>query len=115
MICIQVNFMREDEIKALNKLNKLYLYTTFLICTAFTLFVLPLIFFHTYLAFNNLTSWEYLSWMRITYLKIWPKKFGSPFSKGTKGNLKMYCCFNFRRQKACHPWKMPKTLPKIKA
>ena len=70
---------------------------SFLVCVGFTLFVLPLILFHTYLVSENLTSWEFLSWMRITYLKVWPKKYGSPFSKGFKGNWKMFLTYNFRK------------------
>jgi palmitoyltransferase len=102
IICAEVNYMRPEEVEALNKENKVIMYMAFLICTAFTLFIMPLNIFHIYLASVNLTSWEYLSWMRITYLKIWPKKFGSPFSQGVKGNLKMYCCYNFRKKKVCH-------------
>ena len=45
-----------------------------------SLFVLALVSFHTLLAGKNLTSWEYISWMKITYMKVWPRKFGSPFS-----------------------------------
>ena len=94
--------MRPEEVKELEQENTVIMYIAFLICTAFTLFILPLNVFHIYLACVNLTSWEYLSWMRITYLKIWPKKFGSPFSQGVKGNLRMYCCYNFRKKKVCH-------------
>jgi hypothetical protein len=52
--------------------------------------------------------------MRITYLKVWPKRYGSPFSKGVIGNLKMFFGYNFRNKTQCYPWKMPKTLPKLK-
>ena len=62
----------------------------------------------------NLTSWEFLSWMRITYLKVWPKKHGSPFSKGVAGNLKLFCCVNYRKRKLSYNWKMPRSLPKLK-
>lgn len=47
-------------------------------------FVGALIFLHTYLISKGLTSWEYLSWMNITYLKVWPRRLGSPFSKGSR-------------------------------
>jgi hypothetical protein len=46
-------------------------------------FIGALIIFHTYLIGKGLTSWEYLSWMNITYLKVWPRKYGSPFSQGS--------------------------------
>ena len=54
-----------------------------LLTIAFVLFVTALIFFHTILASKNLTSWEFISWMRITYLKVWPRKYGSPFTLGS--------------------------------
>jgi hypothetical protein len=73
-----------------------------LVCVAFTLFVLPLSVFHTYLISVNLTSWEFLSWMRITYLKVWPKKYGSPFSLGTKGNIKMFLTYNYGKNEQCY-------------
>mmetsp|Transcript_7555 Transcript_7555/g.9117 ORF Transcript_7555/g.9117 Transcript_7555/m.9117 type:complete len:89 (+) Transcript_7555:1690-1956(+) len=47
---------------------------------SFSVFVLTLLIFHTMLAARSLTSWEYISWRRITYLKVWPAKYGSPFS-----------------------------------
>jgi hypothetical protein len=43
-----------------------------------------LILLHTYLATKGLTSWEYFRWMKITYMKLWPKKYGSPFTRGTR-------------------------------
>ena len=47
------------------------------------IFVLALLIFHTLLIGRALTSWEHIAWMRITYLKVWPKKFGSPFTQGS--------------------------------
>jgi hypothetical protein len=68
-----------------------------------------------YLIAINLTSWEFMSWMRITYLKVWPRKYGSPFGQeGIRKNIRMFCCYNFGRKKQCYQWKMPKTLPKLK-
>jgi palmitoyltransferase len=61
-----------------------------LICIFFTIMVGSLIFMHFYLATVNLTTWEFLSWDKISYLKVWPKKYGSPFTKGKLNNLKMY-------------------------
>jgi len=59
-----------------------------LICALIAISLFILIALHTYLASAALTSWEYFSWMRITYLKVWPKKYGSPFSqKSVKKNL----------------------------
>lgn len=48
--------------------------------------------FHTYLALVNQTTWETVSWEKISYLKKWPKIYGSPFSKGVWSNLSTYCC-----------------------
>lgn len=52
---------------------------------------------------------EKLAWSKITYLKDWPEKYGSPFSKGYKYNLKYYCCEVFTN--VIKEWKIP-ILPK---
>lgn len=79
-----------------------------------TAFVLGLIVFHTLLAGKNLTSWEYISWMRITYLKVWPRKFGSPFCEGdTIANYRQFFCYPFAKSLKIYPWQMPKKLPKM--
>jgi len=85
-----------------------------LITVGFILFVTALIIFHTILAARNLTSWEFLSWMKITYLKVWPKKFGSPFSLGSSSaNLRQFFFHDFTRKTTIHPWKMPSKFPKM--
>ena len=85
----------------------------FILC--FMAFVFTLIIFHTILAGKNLTSWEYISWMRITYLKVWPRKYGSPFSEGsTMANFRQFFCYPFANSLRIHPWQMPKKLPPIK-
>ncbi|EAR85793.2 DHHC zinc finger protein (macronuclear) [Tetrahymena thermophila SB210] len=43
---------------------------------------------HTYYILFNLTTWEFYSWEKITYLKDLPRKFGSPFSLGILKNIK---------------------------
>jgi palmitoyltransferase len=50
------------------------------LCALVVCFTFVLLVLHSYLAALNLSSWEYFSWNKITYLKIWPKKYGSPFS-----------------------------------
>jgi len=50
------------------------------LCIIVALFTAALLILHTYLASKNLSSWEYFSWMKITYMKIWPRKYGSPFA-----------------------------------
>ena len=114
MIIFQILVVRNsDESQKLNDTYQMLLLLLFLIVLGFLIFVTPLTLFHTYLAGINLTSWEFLSWMRITYLKVWPKKYGSPFSRGLAKNLKLFCCFNFRRSKQCFQWQMPSKLPKL--
>lgn len=65
----------------------------------FTAFVLALLIFHTVLASKNLTSWEFIAWMRIPYLKVWPRKYGSPFTEGSAlANLRQFFCNPFARR-----------------
>ena len=78
----------------------------------FSLMMLSLIFFHAYLVLNNLTTWEALSWNKISYMRIWPRKYGSPFDRGTKQNLKLY--FWMKSKSKFTNWKMPTKLPSIK-
>jgi hypothetical protein len=40
-----------------------------------------------------------MSWMRITYLKVWPKKYGSPFNNGISENLKKFFFYDFANKK----------------
>jgi len=86
--------------------------------TFFTVMVASLFVFHSYLATQNLTTCnsygldfllthfkgEFLSWNKISYLKEWNKKWGSPFSQGFKENVKFFFKFN----KNLSRWKMPK-------
>ena len=58
----------------------------------FTLMVTLLFAFHTYLASRNVTTWELLSWYKISYLKDFDRREGSPYSRGFCGNLKQYFC-----------------------
>ncbi len=65
---------------------------------------------HIFLASANLTTWEYISWDKISYLKVWPKKYGSPFSKPSKWeNIKIY----FTKMEGKRKWKMPSKFPDI--
>lgn len=63
---------------------------TIIIEAFFLLFVIYLLIFHTYLAFSNTTTWECLSWSKISYLRDWPKKYGSPFNLGIYKNARLY-------------------------
>ncbi|CAG9335970.1 ZDHHC12 [Blepharisma stoltei] len=75
----------------------------------FLFFVTCLLVFHTYLAITNQTTWENISWERISYLKKWPKSYGSPFSKGCLSNIYIYCCKPL--PKTYTSWIMPARLP----
>ena len=52
----------------------------------FFLFLSSLVFYHFYLISVNLSTWEDKSWKKISYLKEFSKRFGSPFSKGALWN-----------------------------
>lgn len=58
----------------------------------FSIMVSFLLVFHAYLAGSNKTTWEQLSWEKISYLSKWPKHLGSPFTKGLIKNIQHYCC-----------------------
>lgn len=74
-----------------------------------------LVLIHLYLATHNLTTWEWLSWKKISYLKVWPKKYGSPFGyRRTKlQNLYQFCCKGDLPEDTLIKWQMPKSLPDI--
>jgi len=58
----------------------------------FFIMVICLLGFHTFLAIGNLTTWEHVSWRRITYLKDLRDEGGSPFSRSVSSNVAAYCC-----------------------
>ena len=69
-----------------------YLWVGYLVAVAaglFVLFVLNLLVFHSYLILVNITTWEQLSWSKITYLNNWKRSFGSPFDLGFRENLRL--------------------------
>ena len=90
-LCIRIEFTDDGaENLQLKDGKQVLLLFIFLVVIIFFIFVLPLVFMHTYLVLVNLTTWEMLSWKKITYLKIWPRKLGSPFSHGLKKNLYIF-------------------------
>lgn len=92
-----------------------YLLITTLTVVGFFFMVSSLWAFHTYLISKNLTTWEFLSWMKITYMKVWPKKYGSPFDRGSKAeNLRFFFNYDFSKSPFLYPWSMPKRLPKLR-
>lgn len=66
------------------------LLTSCVIMIFLLIMVICLIFYHTFLAMANLTTWENVSWGRISYLKHLRERKGSPFSRGIKQNLQQY-------------------------
>lgn len=78
----------------------------------FTLMLLSLVVFHTYLLLNNFTTWETLSWNKISYTRIWPRKYGSPFNRGMKQNVILY--FFEKATDRYYTWKMPRKLPSLR-
>lgn len=63
---------------------------------------------------NNITTWEFLSWSKISYMKVWPKRYGSPFAQGKSSleNLKLYFWAKSGRKQFIS-WKYPQNLPDI--
>jgi len=53
--------------------------------------VVCLLGFHCFLMFADMTTWEYLSWTRITYLKDLQEDGGSPFTRSVPGRVAAYC------------------------
>jgi hypothetical protein len=71
-----------------------------------------LILLHSYLACKALTSWEFFRWMKITYLKVWPKKYGSPF-KMDSNVQNVLLMLKLRQSKFAIQWEMPRSFPKL--
>eukprot|EP00929_Paragymnodinium_shiwhaense_P096777 TRINITY_DN5846_c0_g3_i1.p1 TRINITY_DN5846_c0_g3~~TRINITY_DN5846_c0_g3_i1.p1 ORF type:complete len:431 (-),score=63.68 TRINITY_DN5846_c0_g3_i1:159-1451(-) len=61
-----------------------------LLIAMFFIMVSCLLSFHTFLMMSNLTTWEHVSWNRITYLKPLPAESGSPFGRSILRNAAMY-------------------------
>jgi palmitoyltransferase len=78
----------------------------------FGVMVTGLMFFHSYLAARNMTTWELASWSRISYLRSWPKELGSPFSGGIVHNLSYFICGKHLGDPV--HWEVPPTLPEKK-
>ena len=81
-----------------------------LVMAVFLLMTSSLVVFHLYLASENLTTWESMSWMKISYMKVWPRRYGSPFFKSHRENLELYFCYK-KSAKEFYQWEMPKSLP----
>jgi len=52
--------------------------------------------------------------MKISYMKVWPKKHGSPFDRGgLRANIKFFLRYDFTKGHQVYPWTMPRKLPKL--
>lgn len=92
--------------------DEIYIALISIACLCISISLCVLIGLHTYLATAALSSWEYFSWKRITYLKVWPRKYGSPFGLGSRqANLVEF--FKFKPTKFAHQWRMPSRLPTL--
>lgn len=49
-------------------INQVFGYISMGLGTLFSLFVINLIVFHTYILSKNITTWECLSWTKVSYL-----------------------------------------------
>jgi palmitoyltransferase len=81
-------------------------YFSAILALIFALFVLNLLLFHSYIISKNVTTWEQLSWKKISYLKDWDKRHGSPFDLGLLENVKLVFCNNLKPYDF-YLWKMP--------
>ena len=74
-------------------IQKVFGYISAIVGSLFILFVLNLIIFHSYILTRNMTTWECLSWAKISYLQHWPRRLGSPFDLGCRTNWSLFCCY----------------------
>lgn len=74
----------------------IYYSFVFLVEIFFLVMLSSLLMYHSYLATTNQTTWENLSWSKITYLEELDESEGSPFSEGGLKNLLLYCKFRMR-------------------
>lgn len=80
---------------------------TVLLEGGFFLLLVYLLSFHSFLILTNTTTWECLSWNKVSYLRDWPRKLGSPFNIGCSRNVKLYFCYNLKKDNY-FVWRMPK-------
>ncbi|KAL4476402.1 hypothetical protein ABPG74_010135 [Tetrahymena malaccensis] len=81
----------------------IYTIFCFIIIAFFFIFVLLLFVYHTYFGTLNITTWEYASWEKISYLQDIPYEFGSPFSMGLAKNCRSFCTFRLFQKDVTDP------------
>lgn len=100
--------LRADEAES----NYVFGWVALVLDCFFQLFVVYLLVCHSYLAATNTTTWECLSWDKISYLQLWPRHLGSPFNIGFWKNLRLYFCFSLTGDNY-FVWRLPKRRPDI--
>lgn len=88
------------------EIYKWFGYLSIIAGVLFFLFVLNLAVFHSYLISKNITTWEQLSWKKISYLQDWEREYGSPFDLGIIENFKLVF-MNGLKEDDFFLWKMP--------
>lgn len=63
-----------------------------LLIAVFFIMVFCLLTFHSFLMLANMTTWEHISWTRISYLRPLASERGSPYSRSSWENVTAYCC-----------------------
>lgn len=66
--------------------------------------MLSLLASHTFLMITGHTTWEYISWAKISYLQEQEKQWMSPFSEGVCANVKLYWATSCKSRP--HTWKL---------
>ncbi|CAD8175587.1 unnamed protein product [Paramecium pentaurelia] len=88
-----ISTLQNLEFDNYNHLLKFFSIYFFTIIIFFGVLVTRLLCFQTFLSFQNLTTWEFYSWNKISYLQELKRKNGSPFSYGWINNIQIYCRF----------------------
>lgn len=70
--------------------HNIFLLISFLLIVIFTIVVLLLLISHLYLISCNTTTWEFMSYHRISYLRH--SELENPFDQGVIRNLWMFFC-----------------------
>ncbi|KAL4493959.1 hypothetical protein ABPG72_021976 [Tetrahymena utriculariae] len=86
-----------------NLAYNIYTIFCFIIIAFFFIFVLLLFVYHSYFGSLNITTWEYASWEKISYLQDIPYEFGSPFSMGLAKNCRSFCTFRLFQKDVTDP------------
>ncbi|EAR88111.2 DHHC zinc finger protein (macronuclear) [Tetrahymena thermophila SB210] len=99
-----IEVLKYNEFDQSDKLAyNIYTIFCFIIIAFFFIFVLLLFVYHSYFGSLNITTWEYASWEKISYLQDIPYGFGSPFSMGLAKNCRSFCTFRLFQKEVTDP------------